>query len=418
MTNMDANHSSPNYENSPKGRVGLGCSTVAVLLLAALVAGIALLSSQILDIVNRSLPPEASLLATAPTPDELAVRKASTDAQLENYQWVDENLGVAQIPIERAMALIVDKGPDIIETKSERQTPTEEAAVVSETATPAERPATASGIVTFDHVLPIFIERCAECHGEDEPEEGLVLTDYESVLAGSDLGSVVKPGDPESSYLVEQIVTGKMPKRADDLPQEEIDLIVEWIRGGAPEGKGNLVGASDGTITETLTSEVSELVTDSVSMLPSSSISTTSLLTNSAAPTHTVTATRTVVPLTGVDAEADVSNPRVTQTDSPATNDEVDLSNVSFQNDVLPIFENRCAKCHSEEDPEEGLILMSYEDVMAGSDLGSVVKPGDPEGSYLFEQIVTGKMPKRADDLPQEEIDIIRAWIGAGAEDN
>jgi hypothetical protein len=91
---------------------------------------------------------------------------------------------------------------------------------------------------------------------------------------------------------------------------------------------------------------------------------------------------------------------------------------ISFSADVLPILQNRCVKCHGGERTEEGLILTTYADVLAGSWNGSVIKPGDAEGSYLVEQIVSGDMPKRAPRLLPGEIRFITEWINAGALDN
>lgn len=96
----------------------------------------------------------------------------------------------------------------------------------------------------------------------------------------------------------------------------------------------------------------------------------------------------------------------------------VDLANVSFQANVLPIFEQHCAECHGDERSEEGLKLVRYRTVMAGSQNGPVVAAGDPDGSYLLDMVVSGKMPKEGPPLSDAEIEIIRAWIEAGAQDN
>jgi mono/diheme cytochrome c family protein len=96
----------------------------------------------------------------------------------------------------------------------------------------------------------------------------------------------------------------------------------------------------------------------------------------------------------------------------------VDLTNVSFTDNVLPIFQQHCSKCHGEENPEEGLELTSYKGVRAGSLNGSVIKPGDPANSYLVKMVVEGRMPKKDDPLAQSEIDTIIAWITAGALEN
>jgi hypothetical protein len=145
-----------------------------------------------------------------------------------------------------------------------------------------------------------------------------------------------------------------------------------------------------------------------------------------AAPTPTVMPE----PTTG---EMPSPEPSPTPTDTPApsptptelpvfpTNTSVPTEGpvaVSFSGDVLPIFQRRCVKCHGGERTEEGLILISYSDVMAGSWNGPVIEPGSPADSFLVEQIVSGKMPKRGPRLLPSEIQAISDWIDSGALDN
>ena len=99
---------------------------------------------------------------------------------------------------------------------------------------------------------------------------------------------------------------------------------------------------------------------------------------------------------------------------------------VSYKKDVLPIFQNRCARCHGAED-EEGevvaevsLILINYERLMLGSEFGPVITAGDPADSWLLEMITEGDMPPEGegDKVPEEEIAVIRTWIEQGAKNN
>ena len=91
---------------------------------------------------------------------------------------------------------------------------------------------------------------------------------------------------------------------------------------------------------------------------------------------------------------------------------------VSFANDISKILQNRCVKCHGGERTEEGLVLTTYADVLAGSWNGPVVVPGSAEDSYLVEQVGSGDMPKRAPRLLPGDIRFIVDWINAGAPNN
>lgn len=91
---------------------------------------------------------------------------------------------------------------------------------------------------------------------------------------------------------------------------------------------------------------------------------------------------------------------------------------VSYAQQVAPILEARCGECHGSETKEVELGLLTYEDVMKGSQYGTVIEAGDPDNSLLLEMVVAGEMPQEADPLPEEEIEILRSWIAAGAENN
>jgi hypothetical protein len=93
-------------------------------------------------------------------------------------------------------------------------------------------------------------------------------------------------------------------------------------------------------------------------------------------------------------------------------------SAVSFADQIMPILEARCTQCHSEEDAELGLKVDTYEGIMGGSDYGTVIEAGDPDGSLLLEMIIAGDMPEDGDSVPAEEIELLRMWIAEGALNN
>jgi hypothetical protein len=91
---------------------------------------------------------------------------------------------------------------------------------------------------------------------------------------------------------------------------------------------------------------------------------------------------------------------------------------VSFANDILPIFNSRCANCHGGNRTEEGLVLLTYADVLKGSDNGPVVIAGNADASFLVDQLVNQEMPKRGPKLTPPQIQLIIDWINQGALDN
>lgn len=92
--------------------------------------------------------------------------------------------------------------------------------------------------------------------------------------------------------------------------------------------------------------------------------------------------------------------------------------NVSFKNEIQPILEQRCIKCHGGEFPTEGLTMETYESLISGSQNGQVITPGDSSNSLLFEKVESGEMPKRGPDLTAEQIELIQQWINEGALNN
>lgn len=91
---------------------------------------------------------------------------------------------------------------------------------------------------------------------------------------------------------------------------------------------------------------------------------------------------------------------------------------VSYANDVLPILESRCGRCHMGEFVSEGLHMDSYESLMEGSDHGPVIVPGNADHSLLVQKLIEGEMPKRGPKLTPVQIQVIVDWIDAGALNN
>lgn len=106
---------------------------------------------------------------------------------------------------------------------------------------------------------------------------------------------------------------------------------------------------------------------------------------------------------------------------------------VSFSMDVQPIFDASCAlsSCHIGSSPQAGLNLsaaQAYGELVNVPSVQSsldLVEPFDPQNSYLYLKIDDDpsnnsmlRMPRSRPPLPDEEIEIIEAWIAEGALNN
>jgi len=100
---------------------------------------------------------------------------------------------------------------------------------------PTEAAASTSGEISFaKDILPILESRCINCHGGQRTSEGLDIKTYEALMAGSQNGSVVIPGDAANSSFVTLSAEGKMPKRGPKLTPAEVQLLTDWVNAGAP----------------------------------------------------------------------------------------------------------------------------------------------------------------------------------------
>ncbi len=90
-------------------------------------------------------------------------------------------------------------------------------------------------------IRPLLAEHCYACHSSTSQPVmgGLILDQEEGFRKGGGRGSPVVAGDPESSLLIRAVTHQddklRMPL-AGRLPDEEIALLTDWVRMGAPWG--------------------------------------------------------------------------------------------------------------------------------------------------------------------------------------
>ena len=87
----------------------------------------------------------------------------------------------------------------------------------------------------------------------------------------------------------------------------------------------------------------------------------------------------------------------------------------SFQEEILPIFEEHCLRCHGQELMMKELDLGSLSSVLKGSESGPVVVPGRAAESKLYRLIESGSMPPDQEGVfPEAQRATVKAWIETG----
>ena len=117
------------------------------------------------------------------------------------------------------------------------------------------------------------------------------------------------------------------------------------------------------------------------------------------------------------------TGPDPDQDPDPASN-----RNVSYSQDIKPIFQNTCATsgCHDSGTQESGVNLSSYQNALDSEGIqyqALVINPGNPDESPLVDKIepnpeIGQRMPLGRNPLSQTNIDSVRAWIEDGAPNN
>ena len=101
----------------------------------------------------------------------------------------------------------------------------------------------ASAVDYEKDIMPIFIEKCADCHSQksEKVKGGLRLDDPAALHRRFDKNSLVVPGDWDASYLFitvfrpEDDEDAMPPKgKGERLNVDEVKLVMDWITEGAP----------------------------------------------------------------------------------------------------------------------------------------------------------------------------------------
>src|ERR1039457_3061945 len=94
---------------------------------------------------------------------------------------------------------------------------------------------------------------------------------------------------------------------------------------------------------------------------------------------------------------------------------------VTYQDNILPIIQANCAKCHNEDKKKADLDLTSCQGALKGSGFGCVLISGNPDASKLWKstpQTEEPFMPQNQPPLPNRELETFKKWIQGGLLEN
>src|SRR5256885_11639630 len=94
---------------------------------------------------------------------------------------------------------------------------------------------------------------------------------------------------------------------------------------------------------------------------------------------------------------------------------------INFEQQIKPILELDCVRCHGAEKPKGGLRLDTRGGALKGGDNGPALVPGKPDQSPLYTSTILPAdddkhMPPKGDPLKKDQTELLRVWIDQGAE--
>lgn len=211
-------------------------------------------------------------------------------------------------------------------------------------------------------VAPIVQGKCVRCHSGGTPRGDLDLSTFAGWKTGGKSGALLTVGKPEQSLLMHRVASQdaqrRMPPNGESLSVDELKILIHWINEGARYD-----------------AEKDDIPLADIGKAP-------------AGPPVTV-----VIP-------------------APKGNETV-----SFTKDIAPFMANLCTGCHSGNDPDGGLNLTTFENMMKGGDSGRVIIPGNREGSRLF-RLVGGleapRMPQGQARITRKNYEDLIKWFDEG----
>src|SRR5215475_1147009 len=94
---------------------------------------------------------------------------------------------------------------------------------------------------------------------------------------------------------------------------------------------------------------------------------------------------------------------------------------INYTDQILPLIEANCSKCHNADKKKADLDLTSYQGALKGSGSGAVLVSGNLDGSKLWKAITHAEepnMPPNRPKLDDKDLDLFKKWILGGLLEN
>ena len=99
--------------------------------------------------------------------------------------------------------------------------------------------------LNFDqHVMPLIQDKCLVCHNGDKAKGGLDMSTFTGLMEGGASGVVIRPGDADKSRMYTMTAHKEapyMPPKSPMIAIESVNLLRDWINGGALQNAGSKV---------------------------------------------------------------------------------------------------------------------------------------------------------------------------------
>jgi hypothetical protein len=90
-------------------------------------------------------------------------------------------------------------------------------------------------------------------------------------------------------------------------------------------------------------------------------------------------------------------------------------ANLTFQKEILPLFQAKCISCHGANKKKGDLDVRSLTALLKGGDSGPAIDRQAPERSVLWESVAADRMPPGKNKFTESEKKKLHDWLLGGA---